>query len=407
MIRRDKWLICSLFLAALLGTLAIWNASYPAALKRGEAILTNDVIKHLAWIVGSAIIFSIISSWNSKKIRILGWVLFITTFAACALVLVPGFGISISGSTRWIGYGEFRIQPSEFMKTATVLFIALAGTLRYPRFKQNWRGWPEFLDHRIVPLVARIVPFFLVLIAAILIEREPDLGTAAMVMLIMFGVWCSGVGQKIAAKYYKYITALLIIVGVLGGFFFAFSEGYRAERIKLHAERRSPGVMDRTGYQPFLAEQALANGGPLGAGIGAGRAKYVLPATTTDYIYIPIAEEFGIWGSWLVFAILMAIVFRLFYLSRNMEDSLQRSIVCGTAWWIGAQTIINLLMVTALIAPIGIPLPLISYGGSSLLALSIALGAAQASLIHQSDMEGQTENRRYRRRHRRTRFSSA
>lgn len=407
MTRRDGWLICLLAAAAIIGTLAIWNASYPAAFKRGEAIVTNDVIKHIIWITIAAITFWIISAWNSQKIRLIGWLLFVAAFVGCVLVLLPGVGISVGGSTRWIGYGELRIQPSELMKAATVLFVALAGTFRYPRFRQDWRGWPEFLDHQVVPLLARLTPFTLILIATVLIEREPDLGTAAMVLVIMFGVWCSGVGRKVFNHSYKLITFVFIIVGTTGGILFALSEGYRAERIHLHAERRMPGVMDRTGYQPFLAEQALANGGPLGAGIGGGRAKYILPATTTDYIYIPIAEEFGIWGSWAVFAILMAIAFRLFYLARNMEDSFQRSIVCGTAWWIGAQTIVNLLMVTALIPPIGIPLPLISYGGSSLIALSIALGAAQASIIYQSETEAQAENSRYRRRHRRARFSSA
>jgi cell division protein FtsW len=138
--------------------------------------------------------------------------------------------------------------------------------------------------------------------------------------------------------------------------------------------------MDDTGYQTVQSEIALASGGPIGVGPGAGRAKQVLPAATTDFILATIGEEFGLFGVLLVLCVLGALVIRLFQLAANAPNRFAGMVLVGVGSWIGFQTILNVMMVNATLPAIGVPLPFISSGGSSLVSLWLGVGLCQAVL---------------------------
>ena len=154
----------------------------------------------------------------------------------------------------------------------------------------------------------------------------------------------------------------------------------------------------------------MASGGLFGVGIGNGRAKHILPATTTDFIMATIGEEVGLVGSLFVLSIIGAIVWRLKWLASRATDRFASLVLFGTAAWIGIQACVNVMMANGFLPAIGIPLPFISSGGSSLVALWMALGLCQSVLAPQPEPVVEEEARetdRNRRRHGRARLSRA
>jgi len=155
----------------------------------------------------------------------------------------------------------------------------------------------------------------------------------------------------------------------------------------------------------------MASGGVVGTGIGTGRAKHLNPATTSDFIMATIAEECGVWGPWLCLGIVGAISMRLLQLAQKAEDRFKKLFMSGVAWWIGIQACTNMLMANATIPAIGIPFPFVSAGGSSLLALWIAVAISDrlswSTAAETAEKEVANARRRNRRGNRRTRLSGA
>ena len=212
-----------------------------------------------------------------------------------------------------------------------------------------------------------------VLLAVILIEFEKDLGTAAVIATTGFAMF-------FPAKVRMKSIVIALCCAIVGTSFAIWKEPYRWERIVHHSQRWKDENIDDTEFQSVQAELAISSGGIFGIGIGPGRAKHVLPATTTDFIMATVGEETGLWGSFLVLGILGAIVFRLLYLAQRAQERFNMLLLYGVAFWIGIQTCVNVMMANAFLPAIGIPLPFISSGGSSLVALWLALGACQAAL---------------------------
>jgi cell division protein FtsW len=151
--------------------------------------------------------------------------------------------------------------------------------------------------------------------------------------------------------------------------------------------------MDDLGYQTVQSEAGMAAGSLVGVGIGAGRAKHVMPAATTDFIMATISEETGLLGSLVVIGVIGLIVSRLWSLSRRSEDQFSSLVLGGTAAWIGIQTTVNVMMANGMLPAIGIPLPFISSGGSSLVALWAALGICQVVAPERVPVEARDEAR--------------
>jgi cell division protein FtsW len=240
----------------------------------------------------------------------------------------------------------------------------------------------------------------LILVLAFKIEREPDLGTAAVILSIMMILfWLGGVSSK--------SMKILVVFGMIATVGLMVLEPYRLDRITNHYHRWDEKNVDDIGFQTTQSETAMAGGGLAGVGIGAGRAKHIIPAPTTDFVMATIGEEFGLIGSLITILVMGALVFRLIYLSRTVHSETAKLILLGVAAWLGVQSCVNVIMANGTAPAIGIPFPFISSGGSSLIALWIAMGVCQACVINAPVKEKVRENSRNRRRYRGSRLSGA
>jgi cell division protein FtsW (lipid II flippase) len=325
-----------------------------------------------------------------------------------SLLAVKAFGHEQNGAQRWIDFGPVSVQPAEFAKLAAILFLAGCFADRKP-----WSGparspkdWAEWLDLVALPKLGRAVPAIAILVAVILIEKEPDLGTASVIAATAFGMFvCAGVSWKSLLG--------LVVVGSVGVVAMVQQEPYRMERIEHHAHRWNSENIDDAGYQTVQSELAMASGGAFGVGPGAGRAKHVLPATTTDFILATVGEEFGMLGVTGLLLLLGSLTLRLFILAGRATTRYSRLVLSGVGLWIGVQTVTNVLMANGALPAIGIPLPLISSGGSSLVAIWMAIGVCQSMLtpipsrsnVLEEEANGEADRNRWR--NGRTRLSGA
>jgi len=282
------------------------------------------------------------------------WTKAILAFAGflMVLVMVPGVGVSANGSSRWLGVGIFRIQPSEFAKLAVLLFIAdlLA---RRAKLMDN----PRATLH---PVLCVFTVF------AILLMAQPNLGTTILLGGIVFVMlFVAGV----SGKHLALPMGIVFVVGVL----FATLVPYRW--------RRLTGFIDpwkdasNTGYQTIQSQVAIAHGGITGSGLGHSRAKFgFLPFAHTDFIFAIIADELGLIGALLLVALFVALGVAGVRTSLRAPDRYGMLLAAGITAWILLQAFVNIGAVVGVLPITGVPLPFVSFGGSSLLVTMVAVG---------------------------------
>ncbi|MEM4409456.1 MAG: FtsW/RodA/SpoVE family cell cycle protein [Candidatus Caldarchaeum sp.] len=367
----DVWLLGLLGIALGLSSFVVFDAGFAQG---------NDVLGNL-WRHGISIIGFLIILWTMGKIPKKYQALFVLTLYSFTwllllLVVIPGVGVEVNGARRWLALGSFRFQPSEMLKPATILFISYVLTLKLPPLHLAPRNRLAQADRWFTPLVLRGLPAILVVSSLVLVEAQPDLGTAAILGLTALSVMLlGGVRWKLLLS--------ICVAGILATCLYVGLREYRWERVVSHFERWHPANVRGVAFQPNTSETAMALGGVMGVGIGEGKAKHVLPAATTDYVFITIAEETGIWGALLVLTLLGALSFRLLWHAAGQRDAFVRCVVGGVGCWVGIQSILNLLMAGSLLFSVGIPLPFFSYGGSSLLGLGVGFGAVNWLLRNQ------------------------
>jgi cell division protein FtsW len=269
------------------------------------------------------------------------------------LVLIPGFGHESGGSRRWLDLpivGGF--QPAEVAKLAIVLYLA-HWLDRRGREAHGFRGGQ-------IPFGLLVAPGFA------LIMLEPDLGTAGIYIAAAFAVFFMS-GARMAG---------LIAVGttvVAAAALFVSRTPYQLARVTtfLDPERDPLGA----GYNTMQALYALAMGGLAGVGLGASRQKYLyLPAPSTDFIYAIIGEEWGLIGTGIVLLLFLVIAWQGYRIAVHAPDTFSGLLAAGITTWLVVQAAINMMVVTALWPVTGIPLPFISYGGTSLIINLVAVG---------------------------------
>jgi cell division protein FtsW len=309
-------------------------------------------IREIMWMVIGVAALGFAMRFDYRGWRRLSPVILIVTFAMLVAVLVPGLGVHAEGSSRWIGFGQFRIQPSELMKLALVLFGADLITRRLD----------EGSDERRL-----IGPLLIVAACAgLLILAQPDMGTAMVLACITMALlFCSGVRLRPVMK----IVALLIGLALLVGLF----SPYRRARLLSFLDPSGHG--STSGYQVSQSLIGLGSGHLFGLGLGSGHQKWgSLPNAHTDFIFSVIGEELGLVGAVAVLALLGAFAwFGLRAVSRA-PDRFGALVSLGLVAWITAETIINIGAVIGVLPVTGIPLPFISFGGSSLVITMLAAG---------------------------------
>lgn len=272
--------------------------------------------------------------------------------ALLVAVLVPGLGIEANGSSRWLGVGAFRIQPSEIAKLAVLLFVADLLARRVDRIAE--------------PRLTLRPVLFVFGVFAVLIMLQPNLGTTVILgVIVLVVLFVSGVPGR--------SLAVLGGTGVAAAAVLAFIEPYRYRR--LMAFRNPWADPLNTGYQTIQAQVGIANGGLVGMGLGEGRAKWgFLPYPHTDFIFAIVAEELGLLGALGLVAMFLALGVFGVRTALAAPDRFGMLLASGITAWILVQALINVGAVVGVLPITGVPLPFVSFGGSSLLVLMVAAG---------------------------------
>ena len=266
------------------------------------------------------------------------------------VVLVPGLGVSVRGSSRWIGSGQFRIQPSEFAKLAMLFFVAdvLAR-----------RGAKGSVRTALRPI---LVVFGL---AAVLVMAQPDMGTTLVLGCIVLALlFVGGVELRTLGGLLGLATGGALLLGLV--------EGYR--RARLFSFLNPWKDAGNTGYQIVQSLVGLASGHWTGLGLGASRAKWgFLPNAYTDFIFAIIGEELGLIGTLLVIGLFVGFAVLGVRTALKAPDRFGALLASGITAWVVGQALINIGAVIGVLPVTGVPLPFVSFGGSSLV---ITMGAA-------------------------------
>lgn len=401
----DPILLLLTIIATGLGLVFIFDAGYARSIASNYGPIPKEFRSQIMFLPLAVFAASLVGMLGPGKWeKAAKWLWFMSL---CALILpfMPVIGVEMNGASRWFKIGPAEIQPAEFIKISVVLFLAATFASRpaWPSKIKPPKHFADAMDHIYVPKLVRCLPAVWVAIAVLLVEKEPDMGTAFIIAVISFVMlFVGGVSRKSLV-----IAGVLAIVGIG---VLTMQEPYRLERILNFNNRWSDKQIDDTGYQTVQSELALASGGVFGVGPGAGRAKYVLPAATTDFVLATIGEEFGLIGMIVVLGVLCLLVIRLFQLARKAPTRFGSMVLSGVGGWIGIQTCLNIMMANAFLPAIGVPLPFISSGGSSLMALWLAMGLCQAVLNPAEEKVVEVKKRaahRNRWRHRRPRLSRA
>jgi cell division protein FtsW len=290
------------------------------------------------------------------------------------LVLIPSIGISVAGQRNWISlWGPFRLQPSEIAKLTLIVW---GSVVLSKQIRSKVTTWQNLL-----------IPVFPVgTIIAILVILEGDLGTALIIGPVLLSLFFA-IGAPV--KLFTWSA----MAGLLGILLLSIQESYRVQRflswINPTAENQDAG------WQVTHGKYALASGGWTGIGLGASKEKWGwLPAAHTDFIFAVVGEELGLIGTLIVLVLIGTIAYVALTLARKTNDLFTKLIATSVMAWIVVQSIINVGAVLGLLPVTGVPLPLVSYGGSSLVFTMSAIGVLMAVLRAEPNVKAELKKKK-------------
>lgn len=344
----DKWALTSVFVLFGIGLMLGLAASVPLAERNG--LDPYYYVERQMFFGGMALTAMIaVSMMTPDMVRRLGVIGFIGAFAA--LCLLPVFGTDFGkGAVRWFSFGFASVQPSEFLKPGFIIVTA----------------WLMAASQDLTGPPGKSISFALTALIVMLLALQPDFGQA---MLVIFA-W--GVVYFVAGAPMLLIATVIGLVVTGGLFAYEFSEHF-ARRIDGFL---SPDVDPRT--QLGYAVNAIQEGGFFGVGIGEGQVKWALPDAHTDFIIAVAAEEYGLILVLCIIALYGLIVVRSLLRLLRERDPFVRLAGCGLACIFGVQAMINMGVAVRLLPAKGMTLPFVSYGGSSVIAAGITVGALLA-----------------------------
>lgn len=353
----------------ILGSVAALTGLGLTMVLSASAVLSLHESGNSFSIVGKQIFFlalSLPAAFAAMKLKPALWsrisnLALLLSFGFLALPFIPGLGKTVNGNTNWIAFAGFTLQPSEFAKFGLVIWCAAKlSTLDRSHHVSNTRTYDglTFLKY--------LLPGFLGMEAMILYGR--DLGTAVIVLLIFAGI------LFIAGLPYRFMAisggAAMAVVAAL-----VVSNSNRRSRFAALINPFADQYYKGAGWQPAHSLMGLASGGLFGIGIGASKQKWGgLAEAHTDFIFSVIGEELGLIGTVLVILLFGLLVMSIFKIALGAPTSFERYATAGIGCWITMQIAINMGSVLSLIPVVGVTLPFVSYGGSSLLSSYIALG---------------------------------
>ena len=345
----DPWLLLGLLALSIIGLFILYSAS------NGNAATVEKQAARLGIAFLLMCLFAQIPTQYFKR-----WAPWLYGIGFALLLAVLVVGKTDLGAKRWLSLGLFRFQPSEIMMLAMPMMVA----------------W--YLHEKPLPpgnmnvLIAGV----LILVPTLLITKEPDLGTGIMVAGAGFFVLLlSGIRWKLLGI----LTGLLALCSPL---IWHFMHAYQKDRVLtfLNPEREPLG----SGYHIIQSKIAIGSGGFFGKGFMQGTQSHLsfLPAHTTDFIFAVSGEELGFFGCLVILLLFLGIFARCFYISLHAQDNFTRLLSGGLSFIFIFSTFINLGMVVGILPVVGVPLPLISYGGSAMITMMINFGIIMSIQTH-------------------------
>lgn len=330
-------------LVACFGLVAIYDASVVDAFRTfGDKF--HYVKQQSIWIVIGIVVALITANIPMPLIKKNAHILYGFTLLLMVVVLIPGVGSKLLGARRWIDIGFTMIQPSELLKITLAIYLA--------KWLEEERSLKQFL--------------ILLGINVVLIMLQPDLGTALITVGVCFMIYYLS-GAKIK-EIFSFSAVLAVAIGSL-----ILLSPYRMDRMKTFMDPTTDPL--GASYHINQVLYGLGSGGLSGVGLGKSRQKYAyLPEATTDSIFVIIAEEFGFIGSSIFIAALIGLLLSSFKVALNVNDKFDKLLSSSISLLFLIQIFVNLSAMVALVPLTGVPLPFISYGGSSLVTNFIALG---------------------------------
>ncbi|HEY7948073.1 MAG TPA: putative lipid II flippase FtsW [Acidimicrobiales bacterium] len=309
--------------------------------------------RQVLWMALGAIALYVSARMNYEAWRRIRILLLVGTVLLLVAVLVPGIGAApVGGSARWIGFGQLRIQPSELMKLALAVFAADLLARRADRVHEPG---------------AVVVPLLVVLsVAGVLVLKQPDLGTTLVLAFIALAMlYAGGVPLRPVLKVLAGVALLGLILGL--------AEPYRRARLLSFVNPFAHA--QGSGYQVVQSLVGLGSGRLWGLGLSGGREKWgLLPNAHTDFIFSVIGEEGGLIGALIVLALFGLLAWYGLRAASRAPDRFGALLAVAATCWITSQAVINIGAVIGLLPVTGIPLPFVSFGGSSLVITMVAAG---------------------------------
>lgn len=350
----DRSLLFSMFALLAMGLVFVVSASMPLALHQGHSgFYYFD--KQLAFAILSLLAIGLIIFIPTEMYSRHRWAWLVIAGILLLLVLVPGIGSTVNGSRRWIHFGPIALQVSEIVKLCVVMYISGYLVEHMKAVRETMAGV--------------LKPLGILLIFGVLLLLEPDFGATVVVFATTLGMMFMA---RIPVRWF----VLLILAGVIASGFLVFLSPYRLARLTgfLHPWMNQYD----TGYQLTQSLIAFGRGGFFGVGLGESLQKWAyLPEAHTDFILAIIGEELGLIGSIFILGLYIVLIFRGLQIARTAHLTNQlydAYLAYGISFWMGLQMVVNFGVNLGLLPTKGLTLPLISYGGSSLLVDMAALG---------------------------------
>ncbi|MBM4272040.1 MAG: rod shape-determining protein RodA [Deltaproteobacteria bacterium] len=343
------WMLLLLLLGlCVIGILNIYSAGYSLSDFKQETLY----VKQAQWIMIGLVLMGITVCIDYHLICRYAYIIY--AFSVLLLLLVALYGYTTHGSQRWIMIQGFSFQPSELVKLTTI--IALAKYFDEHRIQKSYN------------LKELLIPFFIVFIPFSFILKQPDLGTA-LVLLIIFTSITFFVGVQ-----WKSLVLAIVSVLIVTPFSWFFLKDYQRERIITFFNPESDPL--GSGYHIIQSIIAVGSGGIIGKGYLKGTQTQLkfLPVQQTDFVFSVFAEEWGFMGALIVMVMFLALVLWCLKIALHSRDLLGMLISFGISMLIFWEVFINIGMVLGLLPVVGIPLPFLSYGGSSMIVLMVAMG---------------------------------
>ncbi|HFC76723.1 MAG TPA: putative lipid II flippase FtsW [Candidatus Moranbacteria bacterium] len=349
----DRVLLSIILILTVFGLMMVFSAGvFYATTRFGDS---NYFLKHqflFGFLPGMFVMYflSKVDYHFWKKVSV---PMFVVSLICLILVFIPGIGSNAYGASRWINLGPVSFQPSEMAKLAIILYLA---------------AWLESRGkEKIKDIYEGMIPFVGILaVAGFLIIKQPDTGTLGVIILIAMSMFFVS-GANLTHIFSMFLAGVGGLIGLIA------MAPYRMNRflVFLNPEHDPQGV----GYQINQALLAIGSGGIFGLGLGHSRQKFnYLPEPVGDSIFAIISEELGLIGASIVVLLFIFFALRAIKIAKNAPDDFGKMVAIGIVAWVIFQAFVNIAAITAIMPLTGIPLPFISYGGTSFIFLMAAMG---------------------------------